>query len=638
VLAVGSPGSRPTKTQIRQAEDAYLAGAKQLEHDRLEAAERDFVRALNLNPENRNYALAISVARQHRLTELVQQAGKARLAGDPHTAQSLLAEAQAIDPHDPIVLEHLEPIARGGAGSLLPAAAAAQAPVAPGNKPPTNATAPLADRTQMLAAAGASGAMVIQPPALAGAIHIAPSKTLQSFHLRGPADDVIRNVAAAYGIRAVIDESVVRNELRFDLENASYQQAMRVLMDMTHGFAVPLDATSILFARDVGGNRARLEPLVEETISLPEATAEQLTSLSTMIRTIFEVRQTTSQPSSGSIIVRAPEEVLDALNQTLKGLTESSGEVMVEVKLYEIDTSRTTNIGTTVPTQFSVFNVDQAATQIVNSNQTLVQQAIAQGYISATASNLEIALALIGSGLVQSNLATNLIGVFAGGILKTGISASTNTAFNLGLNTTDARTLDDAQVRVSDGEAAAFREGTRYPITSSTYTTGLSTAGSALSNASINGVSISSLLKQYAGGTSATIPQVTYEDLGVSLDVTPVVERSGRVSLKLNLKIESLTGTTSNGNPILGNRAFASSITVADGESALLVSDISRTESVALTGIPGLSELPGFQMPTDENVMKSTSQLVLVVTPHVVRRHSELLAGPRIAVFPRPPG
>jgi type II secretory pathway component GspD/PulD (secretin) len=480
--------------------------------------------------------------------------------------------------------------------------------------------------------------MVIQPPALAGAIHIAPSKTLQSLHLRGPADDVIRNVAAAYGIRAVIDESVVRNELRFDLENASYQQAMRVLMDMTHGFAVPLDATSILFARDVGGNRARLEPLVEETISLPEATAEQLTSLSTMIRTIFEVRQTTSQPSSGSIIVRAPEEVLDALNQTLKGLTESSGEVMVEVKLYEIDTSRTTNIGTTVPTQFSVFNVDQAATQIVNSNQTLVQQAIAQCYISATASNLEIALALIGSGLVQSNLATNLIGVFAGGILKTGISASTNTAFNLGLNTTDARTLDDAQVRVSDGEAAAFREGTRYPITSSTYTTGLSTAGSALSNASINGVSISSLLKQYAGGTSATIPQVTYEDLGVSLDVTPVVERSGRVSLKLNLKIESLTGTTSNGNPILGNRAFASSITVADGESALLVSDISRTESVALTGIPGLSELPGFQMPTDENVMKSTSQLVLVVTPHVVRRHSELLAGPRIAVFPRPPG
>jgi type II secretory pathway component GspD/PulD (secretin) len=376
---------------------------------------------------------------------------------------------------------------------------------------------------------------------------------------------------------------------------------------------------------------------VEETIYLPEATAEQLTSLTTMMHTIFDIRQASAQPSSNSIIVRAPEELLDPLNLILQGLTESSGEVMVEVKLYEIDNSRTANIGTTVPTQFSVFNVDQVATQIVNANQSLVQQAIAQGYLSAGASNLEIALALIGSGLVQSNLATNLIGVFAGGILKTGISASTNTAFNLGLNTTDARTLDDAQLRVSDGQPAVFREGTRYPITSSTYTSGLSTAGSALGNASINGVSVASLLQKYAGGASATIPQVTYEDLGVTLDATPVVERSGRVSLKLNLKIESLTGTTSDGNPVLGSRAFSSSITVGDGESALLVSDMSRTETAALTGIPGLSELPGFQMPIDDNVMKSTSQLVVVVTPHVVRRHSELIAGPRIAVLPRGP-
>jgi type II secretory pathway component GspD/PulD (secretin) len=193
-------------------------------------------------------------------------------------------------------------------------------------------------------------------------------------------------------------------------------------------------------------------------------------------------------------------------------------------------------------------------------------------------------------------------------------------------------------LRVDDGQPAIFREGTRYPITSSTYSTGLSTAASNLGNASINGVSVASLLKQYAGGTSTTIPQVTYEDLGVTLDTTPVVERSGRVSLKLNLKVESLTGTSSNGNPILGSRAFASSITVADGESALMVSDMSRTESVALTGIPGLSELPGFQMPIDDNVMKSTTQLVVVVTPHVVRRRSELLAGPRIAVLPRGPG
>jgi len=233
---------------------------------------------------------------------------------------------------------------------------------------------------------------------------------------------------------------------------------------------------------------------------------------------------------------------------------------------------------------------------------------------------------------VKSSLAANLIGVIGGGALQTGISASTNTTFNLGLNSTDTRALDDVQQRVGDHQAATFREGTRYPIVSSSYSTGLSTAGSALGNATINGVSVASLLQQYAGGTSATIPQVTYEDLGVTLKATPVIQRSGQISLSIDLKIEALSGSTNDGNPVLNNRQFTSGLTVGDGESVLMVSNVSKTELAAMTGIPGLSELPGFQMPTEDNAQKDSSQLVVLVTPHIVRRPPDLLLGPRIPV------
>ena len=128
-----------------------------------------------------------------------------------------------------------------------------------------------------------------------------------------------------------------------------------------------------------------------------------------------------------------------------------------------------------------------------------------------------------------------------------------------------------------------------------------------------------------------TIPQVTYEDLGVTLNATPVILKSGRINLKLNLKIESLSGSTSDGNPILDSRQLASDITVQEGESALMVSSVSKTESAAMSGIPGLSELPGLQIPATENVEKDSSQLVMVVTPHVVRRRSNMVASPRIA-------
>jgi Flp pilus assembly secretin CpaC len=149
-------------------------------------------------------------------------------------------------------------------------------------------------------------------------------------------------------------------------------------------------------------------------------------------------------------------------------------------------------------------------------------------------------------------------------------------------------------------------------------------------NQKINGVPISSLISQYAGGSNVTIPQVTYEDLGVTLKATPTIQKAGRVSLKLDLKIEALSGTSSNGNPLLASRQLSSEIVVAEGESVLLVSNVSQTEAAAMSGIPGLSELPGFQAPVADDVQKTTDRLVLVVTPHVVRRRSNLLASPRI--------
>ena len=630
VVAVGASGSGPVqgKRQLREAESAYLSGAKKLEHDDLNAAEIDFQRALKLDPANRNYAIAISVARQHRLNELVQQATKARQTGDQEKAETLLAEARSIDPDNPIVLEHSGPFYVSNASA--PQTVAALGQTSTNNEDGRAATATLADRAKLIAGAEGDRRSILQAPVLAGAIHLTPIEGVKSFHLRGASADVLRQVAGTYGINAAVDDSVDRKNLRFDLENVTYQKAMEVLLSMTHTFAATVDETGIVVARDDATNRGRLEPQLQETIYVPGYSAAEITELVSVAKNIFGVKQIDT--SQGNIVVRAPENVLDPLNRTLQDLINAAGEVMVEVKLYEVDMTHMVNAGGNVPTQFSVFNVDQAANQVVNANQTIVQQAIAQGLVPPGTSNLEIALALINLGLVKSSLAANLIGVIGGGALQTGISASTNTTFNLGLNSTDTRALDDVQQRVGDHQAATFREGTRYPIVSSSYSTGLSTAGSALGNATINGVSVASLLQQYAGGTSATIPQVTYEDLGVTLKATPVIQRSGQISLSIDLKIEALSGSTNDGNPVLNNRQFTSGLTVGDGESVLMVSNVSKTELAAMTGIPGLSELPGFQMPTEDNAQKDSSQLVVLVTPHIVRRPPDLLLGPRIPV------
>lgn len=626
--AIADSQPKPSKRQAREAESVYLAGAKKLERNDLDAAEADFQRALTLDPANRNYALAISIAREHRVSELVRRATQARQAGDEKSAGALLEQARAIDPQNTLVLEHSGPFV--AMTPTVPQAVAQALGRASGGA----AMAPLTDRSRMITPLPEATPWKIEAPVLAGAVRLEPAPSKQDFHLRGSSTDVIRNVASAFGINAAVDDSVEQKQLRFDLAGVTYEQAMSAVLEMSHSFAVPVDATTVIVAKDDDSNRKRLERLLEETINLPGMATDQINELAQVVKSVFDIKQAAISTGLGNIVVRAPQDVLGPLNETLRELVESSGEVMIEVKLYEIDKTHMTNAGATIPTEFNVFNVDQAATSVVNANQALVQQAVAEGLVPAGTSNLQIALALIASGLVQNSLASNLIGVIGGGVFQTGISGSSSATINLSLNSSDTRTLDDVQLRVGDRQAATFREGNRYPITQSTYSSGISTAASAVGNQTINGVPISSLLQQYAGGTSVTIPQVTYEDLGITLKATPVIEKSGRIRLTLDLKIEALSGTSLDGNPVLNSRQFSTGMTVANGESALLVSNVSKTETAAMTGLPGLSELPGFQIPLEDTVEHDQSQLVVVVTPRIVRRRPDLIEGPRI---PTPP-
>ncbi len=84
------------------------------------------------------------------------------------------------------------------------------------------------------------------------------------------------------------------------------------------------------------------------------------------------------------------------------------------------------------------------------------------------------------------------------------------------------------------------------------------------------------------------------------------------------MKIEALGGTSINNVPVLNSRALASTITVPTGQTVLLASEITKSEMRSLSGLPGLSDIPGFQG-TDHDTEKDTSELLITLTPHIVR-------------------
>lgn len=597
-----------SKREAQQAEDAYLAGVRLLDRGDLAGAETRFSNAAKLNPSRAEYLQAATLAHEHRVTSLVQQAGKARLLGHPEQSDMLLAEARRLDPENSIVTQH------------------------------TNTAAPeklFRPEIQAITPGDLDDVLPRSISSLAGPITLASADAHKSFQLHTDAQQVLRQIFSQYGIRTVFDESVEHQSLRIDLDDASYVQASSIALGMAHAFATPLDAHTVLIAKDTQENRDRFERLLQETIYIPGFTPEQMREMGTIVQNVFDLKKVGIQTNGGNLAVRAPEDTLSAINLTLADLVDGSAEVLLDISLYSVDRTRQRQIGAQLPQQLGIYNVESEAHNLVTANQSLVDQAIAQGLIPAGSNDITIALALIASGAVQSSLLANTVSFFGGGKTMSGVTTNASASFQFSLSSSDTRALDSIKLRLSDGQTGNFRSGTRYPIITSTYSTGVNLPQGALAGTTINGVSAQDLLNQ---ASSLTVPQIQFEDLGLTLKAKPMVLKSGQVSLQIDLKIEALAGNSLNNIPILANRQYVSTLTVGDGESALMASSLSRTESAAVSGLPGISELPGFQTATaDKTTETDTSELVLVFTPHVVRHRSNLSAGPRIAFEQRLP-
>ena len=112
---------------------------------------------------------------------------------------------------------------------------------------------------------------------------------------------------------------------------------------------------------------------------------------------------------------------------------------------------------------------------------------------------------------------------------------------------------------------------------------------------------------------------VQYEDLGLTLTVTPKVLRNGNVALTIEMKLDALSGTSIDGNPVLDNRAYSGVVTLKEGEATVVATELDKSQSQAISGTPGLSEIPGLNNVTDKDLQKNYATLVIVMTPHVVR-------------------
>jgi type II secretory pathway component GspD/PulD (secretin) len=594
------PATVVRNSDRRKAAKLYLAASKQFVGEQFEEAMRGYEQAAALDPGNSDYPLAANVARSHAVTALIQAAAKDRMRGEAGAASAALAHALELEPNNVPVKQHLYEL---GDDALLGQAR------------------PIYEQ-----GAGRAG----------DAVELAPSAGVHSFHLRADQRQILQQLFKSYGIEATVDESVRATQVRLDVDDARFETAARVAGMVTDSFYLPLDAHRALLLRDTRDNRQQYTRQEYETVYLPGLSKEELADIGNLAKNVFNAQQAVTEPSSGTITLRASQSTLDAFNATMGQLLDGHSQVLLEVRMIQLAHISARNTGVKPPQSVSAINVYSEEQSILNSNQDLVQQIISSG-LAAPGDTLAILGILLASGQVSSSLLTNGVALFGGGLTASALAPGSMSA-NFSLNSSDSRELDNIQLRLGDGEDATLKTGMRYPIQTSSYSSlagsvssipGLTSAGSSSS--------LSSLLASY-GGSGSNIPQVQYQDLGLTLKATPRVMRGSEVALKIDMKIDALAGTSVNGNPVLSNRAWSGVVTIKPGEAVEVVSELDKTESRAISGVPGISEIPGMNNLTGKDTQKNYATLLIIITPHVIRGTQAAGHSPMLRVEHGQPG
>jgi len=438
-------------------------------------------------------------------------------------------------------------------------------------------------------------------------ILLTPRDVKQSFHYRGDSRGLLTQIASAYGVTVTFDDSVASRRVRFDLEDVDFFVAMRLAGIVTKTFWSALQPKQILLAADSTENRRLFDRMGLRTFYIPDVSSQQeMQDLVNVLRSVFEIKFITSNMQSSTITVRTPQNILRPASQFLEELGAGHPEVMLDVKIYQISRTLVDNFGLQIPNQFNLFNIPVSALGLTLGGvniQDLINQLIANGAINqADSTAISALLAQLPSNV--SSIFKQPVATFGGGMTLMGVTLGTLGA-TLSHSDSQVQSLQHVTLRAEQGKDATMNLGSRYPIINASFAPIFNT--SAISQAIQNNSFI------------APVPSFTYEDIGINLKVKPVVHGETDVSLNVELKVRALTGASSNGVPVIGNREYSGSINLKNEESAVVAGQITQSETRSASGIPGIGQIPGAALVVNSNSkQKDVNELLVVITPHII--------------------
>ena len=283
-----------------------------------------------------------------------------------------------------------------------------------------------------------------------------------------------------------------------------------------------------------------------------------------------------------ALMISANVHFLPQVLKLIQELDAPTDQVLIEARLVEVSSDFLDKLGVRwSPDGSKVFTADDFDNSILAHATAQYQK----GFGGNTTVNAPASPTLVAQGLAS---------------LRSGVLSSTiNMDFLIQFlrKTTDATVLAEPQLNIRDNEIGRLFVGQQVPVPDNTQ---VSSVGS--QNTSIK-----------------------YRDVGVVLEVTPHINNTGDVELKIHTESSTVVpGQTVLGGAIFDTRNFRTDLTAKNGQTLILGGIIQRLVSDTVRKTPILGSIPGMKWAFNKKD-KSTRQVELMVflRPRVVRSPEE---------------
>lgn len=557
-----------TNKAFEDAKQALMAG----EQDRALGL---FEQAAKQSPDNAEIRATLYRQREVAIARHLAQAEAARIAGNREAAAAALDRVLAMDARNPRAISMRDQLLRGVRHDAMVTEANAMFV----RKDVSGAEARV--RNVLGQDGSHAGARELlrqieetrpkqQTPAALGDMF---QKTVTLEFRDTSMRNVFEAIARSTGINFVFDKDV-RPDIKVTLfvRNTTVAEVMRLILITNQLERSVLSENTVLIYPNTAAKVREYKELITRTFFLVNAEAKQVQNL---IKTVIKTKDIYIDERLNVIVMKDTVDAVRLAEQLVESVDVAEPEVMLEVEVLEVSSNKMKELGIDFP--------DQIGYGILTPN------------ISTTTSNLGVTTnsTTLGGQLLQGNI--NLKDT--NGLVVPYVS---NPGLILNLKAQDgaANLLANPRIRVKNKEKAKVHIGEKLPVFTTTSTANV--------------------------GVSAS---VTYLDVGLKLDVEPLIHPEDDVDIKMTMEVSSIvkevTGPQSSLAYQVGTRSTATSLRLKDGETQILAGLISDEERTSASRLPGLGHLPLIgKLFSSERGSNNKTEIVLLITPRIVRNLS----------------